>query len=289
MSELAKKWVRHSIQAVATLLQNANFKGFLEGKIYQGPTKSVCVPGLNCYSCPGAIGACPVGSLQNYLSGLKFKVPYYVVGILIFVGALLGRAVCGFLCPFGFLQDLLYKIPFFKKNEFKLDKYLRYFKYVVLAVFVLLLPFCFKLTPFFCKYICPAGTLEGGIPHLLMNESLRKTAGALWNWKLGILILVILGSVFVPRFFCRYLCPLGAFYSLFNRFSLYRMDLDKSKCVDCKSCENVCPMAVKVTEHINSPECIRCGKCKAVCPVDAISSRFETDMLTRNVAVKKVD
>ena len=149
---MAKKWVRHSIQAAATLLQNANFKGFFEGRIYQGPAKSVCVPGLNCYSCPGAVGACPVGSLQTYLSGLKFKVPYYVVGILIFVGALIGRAVCGFLCPFGFLQDLLYKIPFFKKNEFKLDKYLRYFKYVVLVLFVLLLPFCFKLTPFFCKY-----------------------------------------------------------------------------------------------------------------------------------------
>ena len=136
MSELAKKWVRHSIQAAATLLQNANFKGFFEGRIYQGPAKSVCVPGLNCYSCPGAVGACPVGSLQTYLSGLKFKVPYYVVGILIFVGALIGRAVCGFLCPFGFLQDLLYKIPFFKKNEFKLDKYLRYFKYVVLGLFL---------------------------------------------------------------------------------------------------------------------------------------------------------
>ena len=106
---MAKKWVRHSIQAAATLLQNANFKGFFEGRIYQGPAKSVCVPGLNCYSCPGAVGACPVGSLQTYLSGLKFKVPYYVVGILIFVGALIGRAVCGFLCPFGFLQDLLYK------------------------------------------------------------------------------------------------------------------------------------------------------------------------------------
>ena len=161
MAKASNKWIRPSIQAVAALLQNANFKGFFEGKIYKGPIKSVCVPGLNCYSCPGAIGACPIGSLQSFLSGMKFKVPYYVVGLLIFFGVLLGRAVCGFLCPLGFLQDLLDKVPFFKKNEFKIDKYLRYFKYVVLLLFVLILPFCFKLTPAFCKFICPSGTIAG--------------------------------------------------------------------------------------------------------------------------------
>ena len=100
------------IQSVAALIQNANFKGFFTGKIYTGAGKNVCVPGLNCYSCPGAVGACPLGSLQNYLSGMKFRFPYYVLGLLLFFGALLGRAVCGFLCPFGFLQDLLYLIPF---------------------------------------------------------------------------------------------------------------------------------------------------------------------------------
>ena len=187
---MAKKWVRHSIQTVATLLQNANFKGFFEGRIYQGPSKSVCVPGLNCYSCPGAIGACPIGSLQSYLSDLKFKVPYYVVGILIFVGALIGRAVCGFLCPFGLLQDLLDKIPFFKKNSFKLDKYLRYFKYAVLGVFVLLLPFCFKLTPFFCKYICPSGTVAG-LWLAALDKQIAGQLGGLFSLKLVILGLIL--------------------------------------------------------------------------------------------------
>ena len=103
---------RFSIQAVSALLHNANLKGFLTGKIYQGAGKNICVPGLNCYSCPGAVGACPIGSLQGFLSGLKFRFPYYVLGFLIFFGALLGRAVCGFLCPFGFFQELLHKIPF---------------------------------------------------------------------------------------------------------------------------------------------------------------------------------
>ena len=139
---------RTIIQALSAILCNANIKGFFTGQIYTGATKSVCVPGLICYSCPGAVGACPIGSLQTFLTGLKFKVPYYVVGLLIFFGAVLGRAVCGFLCPFGFLQDILFKIPFFKKNRFKGDRILRYLKYVILALFVIILPFTFKLTPF---------------------------------------------------------------------------------------------------------------------------------------------
>ena len=110
---------RTAIQVIATIIQNANFKGFFTGKIYQGQTKQVCVPGLNCYSCPGAVGSCPIGALQNSLSSMRFRFPYYVLGLLIFFGALLGRAVCGFLCPFGLVQDILYKIPFVKKIKKK--------------------------------------------------------------------------------------------------------------------------------------------------------------------------
>ena len=151
---------RFAVQALSTLLHNANFKGFFTGKLYTGPLKQVCVPGLNCYSCPGAVGACPLGSLQNFLGGLKFRFPFYVVGLLLFFGALLGRAVCGFLCPFGWLQELLNRIPFYKKNRFRADRALRYLKYLVLLLLVVL-PLFVKLTPFFCKYLCPYGTLAG--------------------------------------------------------------------------------------------------------------------------------
>ena len=266
---MAKKQVRHSVQIVATLLQNANFKGFLEGKIYQGASKSVCVPGLNCYSCPGAIGACPIGSLQNYLGGLKFKVPYYVVGILIFIGALIGRAVCGFLCPFGLLQDLLYKIPFFKKNEFKLDKYLRYFKYVVLALFVLILPFCFKLTPFFCKYICPSGTVAG-LWLAAADKQIADQLGGLFSLKLVILGLILTASLIIYRPFCKYICPLGAIYGFFNKISLYRMHHEKSKCTNCKACAHACRMNIDPSAAPNSCECIRCGDCVTACPHKAL-------------------
>ena len=105
---------KNIIQALATLATNANLKGFFEGKIYTGNTKVACVPGLNCYSCPGAVGSCPIGSLQAVIGSKKFSISYYVFGIMILIGALLGRLVCGLLCPFGFVQDLLYKIQSFK-------------------------------------------------------------------------------------------------------------------------------------------------------------------------------
>ena len=272
MSELAKasnKWIRPSIQAVAALLQNANFKGFFEGKIYQGPIKSVCVPGLNCYSCPGAIGACPIGSLQSFLSGMKFKVPYYVVGLLIFFGVLLGRAVCGFLCPLGFLQDLLDKVPFFKKNEFKIDKYLRYFKYVVLLLFVLILPFCFKLTPAFCKFICPSGTIAG-IWLSIADKQVAGQLGKLFCLKLVILGLMLVSSLIIYRPFCKYICPLGEIYGFFNKVAVYRMHLDTGRCVGCGACAKVCKMNVDPSAKPNSCECIRCGDCVNSCPHGAL-------------------
>lgn len=261
---------RFSIQAVAALLSNANLKGFFTGKIYQGAGKTVCVPGLNCYSCPGAVGACPIGSLQGFLSGLKFRFPYYVLGFLIFFGALLGRAVCGFLCPFGFFQELLHKIPFpIKKISFAGDRQLRWVKYAVLILLVVILPLCFALTPFFCKYLCPAGTLSG-ILLAVRDGMLRAQLGGIFLWKILVLATVIVGCLIVFRPFCKYLCPLGAVYGFFNRIALYRMDLDTGKCVACGKCKKVCQMGVDPVKECNSAECIRCGDCVRACPVNAI-------------------
>lgn len=261
---------RTCIQGVATLLQNANFKGFFTGKIFQGTAKSVCVPGLNCYSCPGAVGACPIGSLQNFLSAKKFRFPYYVVGLLIFFGVLLGRAVCGFLCPFGFLQDLLHKIPFPKKiRSFRGDRLLRKLKYGVLLVMVILLPIFCKLVPVFCKYLCPSGTLSG-ILLSLADTRLFRVLGGQFFWKLSVLCLVVLGSVLLYRPFCKYLCPLGAVYAPFNKISLLQMRKDADKCTQCGACAAVCEMCVDPSQTPNSTECIRCGKCVHACPEDAL-------------------
>ncbi|MCR4564012.1 MAG: 4Fe-4S binding protein [Clostridiales bacterium] len=279
-SEKEKKQnrIRLAFQAGFAVFLNGYLKGFLTGGVFNGKTKALCVPVLNCYSCPGALGSCPIGALQNALGSGK-RIPYYVLGTLMLFGVLFGRLVCGFVCPFGFIQDLLHKIPVKKiKVPKKADRVLRFLKYVVLLVFVILLPLLmtdkFGLSaPYFCKWICPAGTLEGGIPLLLGDSSLRSVAGWLFNWKLIVLIVVLIGSVFIHRFFCKYLCPLGAFYALFNKFSFYRLNIDKEKCIDCKKCEQVCPMDVEVTKCINSTECIRCGKCRAACPTEAIKRK----------------
>lgn len=265
---------RFGILAAASLIQNAYFKGFFTGKIYQGPIKNVCVPGLNCYSCPGAVGSCPIGSLQSFLSGLKFRFPYYVVGLLLFFGAVLGRAVCGLLCPFGLLQELLYLIPGVpKKNRFPGDKALRYLKYVVLVLLVVVLPLCFALTPFFCKYLCPSGTVAG-LLLALRDKLVRAQLGGIFLWKASLLVLIVAACLFLWRPFCKYLCPLGAIYGLFNKFALYRMDLDKESCIHCGKCARACRMCVDPSQSPNSPECVRCGDCVKACPAKALKLGF---------------
>ena len=269
---------RGRIQLIAALIQNADFRGFFTGKIYQGAMKSVCVPGLNCYSCPGALGACPIGSLQASLAARPIRVPYYVLGLLLFFGALLGRAVCGFLCPFGFVQELLHKIPFPKKKvkTFPGDKQLRWLKYAVLAVLVVGLPALFLgWTPTFCKYLCPAGTLEGGLPLVLIHGGrLQFRIGPLFWRKVAILAAVLITCLFIYRPFCKYLCPLGAIYGPMNRASLYRMRRCEGRCTHCGVCAATCPMQVDPSKTPNSAECIRCGACVHACPTGALRLSF---------------
>ena len=273
----ARNNVRHVFQSFWFLLTNSFFEGFKTGKIYGGKWKQLCVPGMNCYSCPGAKGSCPIGALQAVIGSPKFKFSYYVVGFLFFVGALIGRGVCGYLCPFGLVQDLLHKIPFLKKIEtFKGDKALRKAKYLILLVFVILLPLFLvdiigQGAPYFCKLICPVGMMEGGIPLVLMNKSMRGAIGFLYAWKGLILILTIFLSIVIYRPFCKYICPLGAIYSLFNSVSLFRYTLDYQKCIHCGRCKAVCEMQCDPVKNCNDLECIRCGKCKNACPVDAIA------------------
>ena len=266
------------IQAGATLLTNLHLPNFLKGGLYQGTGKTVCVPGLNCYSCPAAAGACPIGAFQAVVGSSKFSFSYYITGFLILLGVLLGRFICGFLCPFGWIQELLHKIPT-KKLSTKRLKPLTYLKYAVLLVMVFLLP-AFLVNdvgmgdPFFCKYLCPQGVLEGAIPLSVANSGIRAALGTLFTWKLGILIAVIVLSVLFYRPFCKWLCPLGAFYALLNKVSLFQMKVDKGKCVSCGKCAKACKMDVNVTKTPNHTECIRCGMCVRACPTNAVRFRY---------------
>lgn len=270
------------IQAAATLLTNIHLPNFFKGGIYQGKGKAVCVPGLNCYSCPGAAGACPIGSFQAVVGSSKFRFSYYITGFLILLGVLLGRFICGFLCPFGWLQELLHKIPTKKLSTKKL-KPLTYLKYAILLLAVVLLPAIVVNDlgmgdPFFCKYICPQGVLEGAIPLAAVNEGIRSALGPLFNRKLIILIVVVVLSVLFYRPFCKWICPLGAFYALMNKVSLLGIKVDEHKCVSCGKCARVCKMDVDVTKTPNHTECIRCGKCITSCPTEAIKFNYGFEM-----------
>lgn len=279
--ELDKKkrtneWGRHRVQILWAFLSNSYLAGFAKGRIYQGKLKNLCVPGLNCYSCPGALGSCPVGAMQAVVGSWNFKLTFYVAGFLMFTGALTGLFVCGWLCPFGLIQDLLHKIPFPKKiGIFPGDRFLRKLKYVIFLVFVILMPmFVVDLlgqgAPYFCKLICPAGTLEGGLPLVLLNKGMRGAIGWLYAWKNVLLVVILVLSVIIYRPFCKYICPLGAVYSLFQPISVFRYRVDQELCTHCGACAKACKMQVDPVKSPNHPECIRCGQCKKVCPTGAL-------------------
>ncbi len=263
---------RKLMQLYFALLFNANLKGFVSGNIYKGNTKKMCVPGINCYSCPGAVGACPIGSLQGSFSADKSTI-YYVGGILLLYSLFLGRMICGWLCPFGLIQELLYKIKTPKLRKSPVTRILSYLKYVILVFFVFIVPitYAFRDTPLpaFCKYICPAGTLEGGIGLLAnkVNASYFSMLGPLFTWKFLLMISILVGSVFVFRLFCRFICPLGALYGLFNRISFFGVKVEQPKCTNCNLCVSHCKLDVL---HVGDQECISCGECIKVCPTNAI-------------------
>ena len=273
-----KNNLRLIVQAIWTALTNGYAYGYLEGKIYTGKAKNICVPGLNCYSCPGAFGACPIGALQAVLDSSKFRFSCYVLGFLMMFGSLFGRFVCGWLCPFGLVQDLVHKIPLFKRIKRKKlpgHKFLIYLKYVILILFVIVLPsvvtdFSGSGSPWFCEYICPSGTLMGGVPLVLANPWLKSAIGGRFFWKVALLCAFLICDLIVYRPFCKYVCPLGAIYGLFNPIALYRFEIDKNACTECGMCQNICKMDIKVYENPNSRECIRCGECKKTCPNGAI-------------------
>ena len=269
-----KPLTRRLIQVYTALLYNAYIKGFAEGEIYTGVLKNACVPGLNCYSCPGAISACPLGSLQNAISASADRPAFYVIGIILLFGMFLGRVICGFLCPFGLIQELLHKIPVKKLKKNKITQKLTFIKYVILSIFVVVIPLFFGLRkqplPAFCKYICPAGTLEGALMLMIHpdNADLRSLTGGIFYWKLAVLIAMVISCVFIFRAFCRFICPLGAIYSLFSKIALLGVRVDMNRCNNCGACVKTCQMDIK---RVGDRECIQCGECIDVCPEKAIT------------------
>ena len=271
------KHKRKLVQLYSAVLYNAYAKGFIKGEIYTGSAKMVCVPGFNCYSCPAAVGACPLGSLQNALAASGNRTGFYVFGILMLWGLILGRTICGWLCPLGLMQELLHKIPTPKIKKNSVTHALTYLKYVMLAVFAIAVPLWFglrqgKAVPGFCKYICPAGTFEGAIGLLSNqgNSDLFGLLGIFFTRKFLIMMIIGLACVFCYRSFCRFLCPLGAIYGMFNRLAVTGVKVDADRCTHCGACAMNCRMDVR---HVGDRECINCAQCMDVCRQGAISMK----------------
>ncbi len=230
-------------------------------------TGFVC-PFLYCYGCPFAAFGCPIGILQNFIIYDQF--PFFAVGSLGVYGMIFGRAFCGWACPFGTLHDMLSTKS--RRKEVKTHNYW-YVKYVIL--FLTLALAWFALDTIFCK-LCPSGSLFAAIPfHLLYPGTVES--GVFLYIHIFTLVLTIISALVVSRFWCRYLCPLGAIAGAFNKVGILTIQCDKEKCKKCKSCLYVCPMGITTTEDVGtSTDCILCGRCVEACPEKALNFKTKS-------------
>ncbi len=259
--KLSTSITRRLTQFASLLTTNAYTGAFVAGSIYRGPAKGFCVPFLNCYACPTAVFSCPIGALQHFAA--MGAVPFYLLGFLLLMGLTVGRTACGWLCPFGLIQDLMNRLP---SPKFTLPRRLKYVKYPVLILMVGVLPY---LTGeiWFSK-VCPAGTLFAGIPWVVWNPVNPETGapvlsggpGIMFYFSLLILALFLAWFVLVKRPFCRVFCPMGAILALFSRFSPVGIEVRKA-CDGCNSCRSLCPMDLDPGLDFDSEECIRCFEC----------------------------
>ncbi len=217
----------------------------------------ICAPVFHCYACPLSTFACPIGVLAQFTALHLW--PLVAIGVLVMFGALFGTLICGWLCPFGFLQDLGAKVPTPKWDP---PKWAGYIRYLALLGTVFAVPYFFgKSHPLFICSICPAGALEAAAP----NVARQAIAGAEIVWpnaiKVAILAAFLVAIFFMRRPWCRILCPLGAVFSLFNRVSAFFLRFDPEKCTTCNHCHKLCEYDIKPYETPNSLHCVRCLKC----------------------------
>lgn len=260
------------IQLASTMLSNGYVATCVTRTVNTNPLKGVCVPYLNCYACPSALFSCPIGTLQHFMANRS--VPYLLISSLSIIGLTIGRMPCGWACPFGFFQDLMFKI---RSSKIKFPAFLRPMKYMFLVVFALLLPY-FTGDNWF-SMICPMGTLSAGIPWVAWNPinpatgqpALPDGPGTQYVISLCILVFFLILFVVTRRPFCKGVCPLGAILAMFNRVSLVRLEVAKS-CDGCNVCNSTCPMDLDVPLEIHSAECIRCFECTRCNHVKIVSS-----------------
>ena len=222
----------------------------------------MCSPVFHCYACPLATFACPIGALAGFSS--LHVMPYALIGMLLVVGGLVGATICGWVCPFGLAQDVAAKVT---RPKFNLPVWASYFRYVVLIGAVLAIPYFFgEANPFFICRICPAGAVEAAGPNVVQQAMAAQKIVWPNTLKLTILGVLVIALFLTRRPWCKVLCPLGAIFGLFNRFSVFSMRLDKDKCTDCKLCQKLCEYGIDPHEKPNDPACVRCLECTDCTP-----------------------
>lgn len=231
---------------------------------------SVCSPVFHCYSCPLATFACPIGVLANFSA--IHVIPFIAIGTLIAFGALFGSIVCGWACPFGFLQDLIGRIPVPKLT---LPAWTGYGRYVVLLVLVLWIPYTYGQDhpAFFCS-LCPAGALEAALPYTASTAIAGEGLAFPSALKMAILSTILIAAFFTWRPWCNLFCPLGAIYGLCDHFSFLYLRFEPSRCKECDICRRTCRYGGLSGSRKANQRCVRCLDCTA-CGAISLSCGLE--------------
>jgi len=257
------------------------------------PMTGLIYPYYFCVGSPGAWAQCPLKILEVGFIGLEFSLVMllYLIGFLVLEGLLIGRGVCGWACPVGFIQEVLYKVRKVPMSIIKMFKGVgekgadvfsfvpvppRYLKYLVL----LLIPVTSWITGrVLFTEIDPIGGLTATIPALLSG---KWTPGTYFPIKILLVLVFLIMSFIVMRAWCRFLCPLGAMLSPLNKVSMLKVDYDEEKCTQCKACVRACPMKIDVPNMDRDTECIICGRCVSACKFDSLHMSFLGKKLFQN-------
>lgn len=218
---------------------------------------NICGPVFHCYACPLATFACPIGVLANFSAIHMF--PFAALGTLVASGAVFGSFICGWACPFGFLQDMIAKIP---TPKFTVPLWMGNLRYLVLIACVAVIPFLWgKDSSLFICSLCPVGAMEGALP----NMAKAAMAGSPVSWpnaaKMTILVLMVIAMFFTWRPWCTLFCPLGAIYGLMNNVSFLFLRFHPKLCVDCADCRSLCRDSGEAEHRVDGMRCVRCLEC----------------------------
>lgn len=220
---------------------------------------------------PSIHALCPFGGLESLYAffttgGLIEKIfsgTMILFAITLVIALIFRRSFCGLICPFGAIQEFFGKIGqvLFKKKFImpkKIDKPLRYLKYVILVITVF---YAWKTAGLWMAPYDP-WSAYAHLPEGLSSVWAESAVGLI------ILIITVVGSLIYDRFFCKYLCPMGALYAIIGKFSPHRVVRDENKCIDCGICSKKCPVNIDVQhlKEIKSSECLNCQTCVLNCP-----------------------